>query len=273
LIVSHAIIKKRKFITIITKKKIKKTKRKYYLKRKEKILEKRKIYVKNHKKEISEVRKVYYQNHKEERKIYIKNNEKKILKNAKIYRKNHGKKISKTNKIWRENHKEEITKKRKIDYQKNKKEINKKARERRKTKEYKKSMNNYCRNKRKADIHFQIRCNLGKGIPSALKGKNKSISTMKLLGRDIDFFWNYLEAQFFGRSRKIIDKNDNIIIEVMTRHNYGKKGWVLDHIKPRSLFDLTDPAQIAMCFHYTNYQPLWAEDNLRKGNKYPFPIY
>ena len=35
----------------------------------------------------------------------------------------------------------------------------------------------------------------------------------------------------------------------------------------RASFDLTDPIQQQKCFHYTNLQPLWAEDNYRKKDK------
>lgn len=54
----------------------------------------------------------------------------------------------------------------------------------------------------------------------------------------------------------------------MTWENYGKHpGWQLDHIKPLCSFDLTDPQQASIAFHYTNIQPLWAKDNLVKGTK------
>jgi hypothetical protein len=48
-------------------------------------------------------------------------------------------------------------------------------------------------------------------------------------------------------------------------NNRGK--WHIDHIIPCSAFDLTDPNQQAACFHYSNLQPLWARDNIRKGAK------
>lgn len=39
----------------------------------------------------------------------------------------------------------------------------------------------------------------------------------------------------------------------------------IDHRHPCAGFDLTDDAQLKQCFHWTNLQPLWATDNLKKG--------
>lgn len=52
----------------------------------------------------------------------------------------------------------------------------------------------------------------------------------------------------------------------MTWKNHTKDGWHIDHIIPCSFFDLSDPEQQKECFNYKNLQPLWAEDNLSKGN-------
>jgi len=43
--------------------------------------------------------------------------------------------------------------------------------------------------------------------------------------------------------------------------------WHLEHKRPCADWDLTKPAEQAGCFHYSNYQPLWAKDNLSKGAK------
>lgn len=51
----------------------------------------------------------------------------------------------------------------------------------------------------------------------------------------------------------------------MTWENHGVHGWHVDHKKPLASFDLTDPAQFDQACHYTNLQPLWATDNIRKG--------
>jgi hypothetical protein len=41
----------------------------------------------------------------------------------------------------------------------------------------------------------------------------------------------------------------------------------IDHIVPCSQFDLSLPEQQRQCFHYSNLQPLWATDNLRKSKR------
>ena len=52
----------------------------------------------------------------------------------------------------------------------------------------------------------------------------------------------------------------------MSWSNYGE--WHIDHIKPCSLFNLELEEEQLECFNYKNLQPLWAIDNIKKGNKY-----
>jgi len=75
---------------------------------------------------------------------------------------------------------------------------------------------------------------------------------MDLIGASPSFVMGYLEAKF---------------TEGMTWENYGH-GWHVDHILPCCSFDLTKEEEQKKCFHYSNLQPLWAEDNLKKGGKY-----
>jgi hypothetical protein len=49
----------------------------------------------------------------------------------------------------------------------------------------------------------------------------------------------------------------------MSWQNWGE--WHLDHIRPLASFNLSDRTQFLQAVHFSNYQPLWAIDNLRKG--------
>ena len=59
----------------------------------------------------------------------------------------------------------------------------------------------------------------------------------------------------------------SMFVEGMTWENHAQDGWHIDHIKPCYTFDLRDPKQQKECFHYTNLQPLWWYDNLKKNRK------
>lgn len=82
-----------------------------------------------------------------------------------------------------------------------------------------------------------------------MNGKLKAATTMELVGCSADDLRAHLERQF---------------TDGMTWGNYGD--WHVDHVRPCSSFELTDPAQQRECFHWSNLQPLWAPDNLSKGS-------
>ena len=111
----------------------------------------------------------------------------------------------------------------------------------------------YERERYKNDENFRIEKLLRNRLRYALKSQSakKSKGTLELTGCSIDELWEHLEKQF----------KDGMI-----RQNLGK--WHVDHIKPCSLFDLTDPEQQKECFNYKNLQPLWAEENRSKGAKW-----
>ena len=57
----------------------------------------------------------------------------------------------------------------------------------------------------------------------------------------------------------------------MTWGNWSTHGWHLDHMRPLASFDLSDREQCKAALHFTNYQPLWAADNVAKGVKWASP--
>ena len=110
-------------------------------------------------------------------------------------------------------------------------------------------------NRMATDTAFHFRSNLASLINTAIRKQfgSKANRTHDTIGCTVTELRQHLETQF---------------IDGMTWQNYGKHGWHVDHIRPCASFDLKDPEQQRQCFHYTNLQPLWAVDNIRKGAKW-----
>jgi hypothetical protein len=108
----------------------------------------------------------------------------------------------------------------------------------------------YRKNQRKNNIRVRILDSLRARFGLIFIKRNRSLSTMFLIGCEIDYLLYYLQNKF----------TDN-----MNWDNYGK--WHIDHIKPCCSFDLSKIEEQKKCFHYTNLQPLWAIDNIKKGSK------
>lgn len=56
----------------------------------------------------------------------------------------------------------------------------------------------------------------------------------------------------------------------MSWENYGII-WCLDHVKPLSAFNLSDYREIDKINYYENIQPLFLEENVKKGSSYQNP--
>ncbi len=107
----------------------------------------------------------------------------------------------------------------------------------------------YCNQRRRNDICFNITCGLRIRLNKALERGQKTGSAVKDLGCSIEDFKTYIENKF---------------LPGMSWNNRGRCGWHLDHVIPLSSFDLTDRTQFLKACHYTNLQPLWSNDNIKK---------
>ena len=107
--------------------------------------------------------------------------------------------------------------------------------------------------KRKNDVIYRIIDNLSRRAYKFLKKYNVKLQMthIDLIGCEPYMLKEYLSSKF---------KNN------MSFENYGE--WDVDHIKPITLYDLTNIEQVKLCFNYKNLQPLYHIDNLRKSNKY-----
>ncbi len=108
----------------------------------------------------------------------------------------------------------------------------------------------YEKEKRKNDVIWKMKKNLRNRIWAVLKGVNKSAKTLELLVCSLEKLKKHLENKFE---------------DGMNWSNYGV--WHLDHIIGCANFDLSDPEQQKICFHYTNLQPMWGEKNIQKGSR------
>ena len=109
----------------------------------------------------------------------------------------------------------------------------------------------YQNNHIKTNIQYKLSRRLRNRLYHALQGNYKNGSAVRDLGCSIDELKMYLESKFQTG---------------MTWDNWSFEGWHIDHIVPLASFDLTDRKQLLLACHYTNLQPLWAIDNLSKGD-------
>jgi hypothetical protein len=120
-----------------------------------------------------------------------------------------------------------------------------------KNKEHK---NEWQNNRRKTNPYLRLATNMGSAINSALKGRKKSSRTMKLVGCTVERLFEHLESCPSWESW-------------MTRENYGRGGWDVDHIIAITRWCENCPLQFALCWDKSNLQPMEHIANLKKGGR------
>lgn len=105
--------------------------------------------------------------------------------------------------------------------------------------------------RRAEDPQYAMQRRLRSRLSMAFKAK-KPGTTMALVGCTLPELCAHLEKNF---------------LPGMSWEN--RSLWHIDHIRPVSTFDLTDPEQALKCFHFSNLQPLWVQENLTKGKRWP----
>lgn len=110
-----------------------------------------------------------------------------------------------------------------------------------------------------SDIEYvlkrRLRCRLRSAIKRVGITKYEKGATMKLAGCNSAFLKIHLEKTF----------TDGMCWERVSEMD-------VDHIIPCFNFDLTKLEEQKKCFHYSNLQMLWREDNLKKNRTYPYNI-
>jgi hypothetical protein len=130
-----------------------------------------------------------------------------------------------------------------------KKENKKKRRENNKEKERVRQYNKWKRRWNEDEL-FAIKVRLRNLIRNSFRRggyKKFNTSTEDIVGVNYNEFKNYLESKF---------------IDGMNWDNRGE--WHIDHIIPLS--SAKSEEELRKLCHYTNLQPLWEKDNLKKSN-------
>jgi hypothetical protein len=117
----------------------------------------------------------------------------------------------------------------------------------------KRSLRTYFKNRRKTDILFKLGQDARTRLRIFLKQKKfkKTSSTFKLIGCTPKELAAHLEKKFKPG---------------MTWDNHSFYGWHIDHVIP--LDSAKNEEDVKRLCHYTNLQPMWASDNLKKSNKF-----
>ena len=108
--------------------------------------------------------------------------------------------------------------------------------------------------KYKNDPIRKMQQNMRGAMWAALSGKRKSKPTMDIIGCSVEELYQHFELCSSWEPW-------------MTRENYGKNGWDVDHIVAISKWDSNCPLQFALCWDKSNLQPLEHIANIKKGNK------
>ena len=184
------------------------------------------------------------------KKFWAKNNVESRKKSTKKWELNNKNKI----KIYNDLNKDKIKNRKSKWYYLNKNDvqtINKEWRLKNKDR-LKKYKSSYNKTKESISVQYKLSNRLRHRLRMALKKEFKSGSAVKDLGCSIEELKLHLESKFQPG---------------MSWDNWDRYGWHIDHIKPLASFDLTDRKQFLEACHYTNLQPLWATDNIIKGDK------
>ena len=233
---------------------------KWRAKNKEKIDQQQKEYMEKHKEKFQKYFHQFYLDNKEKIKAYsnahYEKNIEKITKQHKKYREENKDKIIEIGKKYRENNKEKCKEYcRKYENKESTKKYRKEYRRRPEVREASRKKEKEYDRKRRSNPLFRFNMNISRAIRLVLRKNNLSKN-----GRH----WEHLVGYTCQDLRKHLEK---LFKPGMSWDNYGK--WHLDHVIPLSFFKFNseEDVEFKMCWRLENLQPLWAEENMSKGDR------
>lgn len=172
-------------------------------------------------------RKLYRESRKDIMKVYHQE-----------YYKEHKEEYDKRSNEWRKNNKERVAELASLSFKRN----------REKSYKYKKEYYN----KHKDDIIYKLVYRVRNRTKNAIRAKK--------------FYKNFKYPDYIGCSREELKLHiEKQFTEGMTWEKFFSGEIHIDHIIP--IGKAESPEEVFKLSHYTNLQPLWAKDNLKKGAK------
>ena len=122
-----------------------------------------------------------------------------------------------------------------------------------KSAKYKQKRNKEYNLRRKTDISFNLTCRMKSLMHSSLRSTKNGSKWQDLAGYSVDKLKRHLEKQF---------------IAGMTWERFLNGEIHIDHKTPVSVFNFSSPddTDFKRCYALKNLQPMWAIENLKKGN-------
>lgn len=187
------------------------------------------------------------------KKQYEINNRDKHLASRRSHYKNTRQSKLDQRKKWRENNKEKHRLGSKIWAQNNPERV--KENHKRWLEQNKEYLSNYHRHKIATDLSYKLLRTLRSRFSQAIKAAKleKTKSVFDFVDYTTEDLKNHLESLFK---------------EGMSWNTFGKKGWVIDHIKPCAMFQLDDEEDLKKLWALSNLQPLWFSENCKKNSLY-----
>lgn len=111
--------------------------------------------------------------------------------------------------------------------------------------------------RRKTDHVYRLKCCIRRRLHKVRKLSNSTrtgLTSAERLGCTWKELADYIESLFDER---------------MTWQNQGLYTWHIDHVIPLAYFNLSKPDEEKVASNVLNHQPLWHDENLKKGDIMP----
>lgn len=121
--------------------------------------------------------------------------------------------------------------------------------------EFRQRQYEYLQKRRRTNPEVRLAQYVRNRVNALLRGKVKSARALDMVGCSMSDLRQHLEAQF----------SDGM---TWRNHGIGSGRWNIDHVRPLASFDLADPEEQKLAFHFSNLKPEWSDANQEKSSNW-----